>query len=334
MIAVYSEAEIRHRPEYEFEGNGFVLRRHPEAAGRADAIRAALHSELGVAAVPPNPVSARDLEAVHDRDYLRFLEEISKTDTVVGPDTFALRGIARVPQNPMAALGYYGTDPATPIGRGTWEPVRAAASVAWTAADLVAGGGETHYAICRPPGHHAGRDYFGGFCYLNNAAVAAERLRPLGRVAILDFDYHHGNGTQDIYYRSSDVLFASVHIDPEYGFPHFYGFADETGDGEGAGFNRNMPLPKTATVDDYRRAVDEVLVMIADFAPASLVVSVGYDAYEGDPVGGLCLSFDEFQRIGSQIRSLGVPTVLVQEGGYSMDDIGRCAVAFVSGMLG
>jgi acetoin utilization deacetylase AcuC-like enzyme len=330
---VYSETETRHAPEHEFEGNGFYLRRHPEALGRGTQILQALEADLGLSAEPPREIGDRELETVHTPDFLRFMREISGTSKIVGPDTFALRGKAQAPKSPMAALGYYCTDPATPIGPNTWEPVRAAASVAITAADIAVESASSCYALCRPPGHHAGADYFGGFCYLNNAALAADRLRGLGRVAVFDFDYHHGNGTQDIFYRSADVFFASIHVDPEYAFPHFYGFEDEMGEEAGRGFTRNYPLAKTCSSHEYRRAVDDALGRIAEFDAAHIVVSVGFDAYEGDPVGGLCLSFADFESIGAAIADLQRPVVLVQEGGYSMENVGSCAVSFVSGLL-
>lgn len=332
MTVVYSSTETKHDPKEEFEGNGFLLRAHPESRGRASAILEALRRMPDVRVETPDEISIQDLCTVHEHGYIEFLTAISETDRTVAPDTFAVRGTGRPPKNPIAAIGYYGTDPATPIESGTWEPAFAAAAVALTGAAKILAGERSAYALCRPPGHHAGRDYFGGFCYLNNAALASDELRSLGRVAILDVDYHHGNGTQDIFYRSSDVYFASIHADPEVAYPHFYGFRDELGAGPGRGFNRNYPLAKGCSASEYRRTVEEALARLEAFAPASLVVSVGYDAFEGDPVGGLCLSFDDYEWIGRAIADLRVPALLVQEGGYAVDELGRCAQALVYGL--
>jgi acetoin utilization deacetylase AcuC-like enzyme len=334
MTVVYSEAEQTHAPEYEFEGNGFTLRKHPESRGRAEHILQALRRNRRVQTARPEPASPGDLTGVHAADYVSFLREVSEIDRTLAPDTFIIRGKGRAPRNPIAALGYYGTDPATPIVAGTWDRALAAASVALSAADRVASGEKACYALCRPPGHHAGTDYFGGFCYLNNAALAADRLLSRGTVAIFDFDYHHGNGTQDIFYSSNRAFFASIHVDPEIAYPHFYGYRDELGQGPGYGWNRNYPLSKTCTANEYRTAVLDAMYRIANIDPEYLVVSVGFDAYEKDPVGGLCLSSADFAWIGSTLAELDKPTVLVQEGGYAIDALGECATAFLGGFEG
>jgi acetoin utilization deacetylase AcuC-like enzyme len=182
--------------------------------------------------------------------------------------------------------------------------------------------------LCRPPGHHAGSDLVGGFCYLNNAAIAAQVLRGEHEcVAILDVDVHHGNGTQDIFYERDDVLTVSLHADPVRFYPFFWGAADERGRGEGEGFNLNLPLPRGTGGDEYLAALDQALGAIDDFGPGALVVALGLDAFVDDPLAGLGLTTKDFGRVGARIRSLGLPTVLVQEGGYPSDELGENLVA-------
>jgi len=215
---------------------------------------------------------------------------------------------------------------------GTWEAAFAAARCALTAAALVSEGARSAYALCRPPGHHAARSVYGGYCYLNNAALAAQALRDAGsaRVAILDIDYHHGNGTQDIFWARGDVHFTSIHGTPDTEYPYFLGYADETGVGEGAGCTRNFPLPRGTGWDTYAAALEEAMAGLRAFAPDALVVSLGVDAFEHDPISSFRLSSAHFADIGHRIAAAGWPTVLVQEGGYAVDDIGTNVVAVLS----
>jgi acetoin utilization deacetylase AcuC-like enzyme len=190
------------------------------------------------------------------------------------------------------------------------------------------------YALCRPPGHHATRARYGGFCYFNNAALAAGRLAPLGRVAVLDIDFHHGNGTQEITYGSDGVMYVSIHGDPNDSFPFFYGYAGERGKGAGEGYNLNLPLSQGADWAVYQPALQRALEAIADHGCRALVVSAGFDTCQGDPLGGFALQPEDFQPIGEAIAALGLPTVMVQEGGYVVDLLGRCAEALVAGLMG
>ncbi len=200
------------------------------------------------------------------------------------------------------------------------------------AARLVRDGADAAYALCRPPGHHAYADMAGGFCFLNNTAIAAQDLVATGRrVAILDVDVHHGNGTQGIFYRRADVLTVSLHADPLRFYPFFWGYAAERGEGEGLGANLNIPLPRGTGDAAYLEALARAMRRIRAFAPDALVVALGLDAHEGDPFKGLAITTGGFGRIGAAVRGLGLPTVLVQEGGYLSDDLGANLAAFLQG---
>jgi acetoin utilization deacetylase AcuC-like enzyme len=262
--------------------------------------------------------------------------------------------------HPVAAPGYYCFDMSAPIVAGTYAAARAAADAALTGAALLLEGQRAAYALCRPPGHHAGRDMCGGYCYLNNAAIAAEHLattdhRPptadkadtqhairntrhgsrvthhASRVAILDIDYHHGNGTQQIFYERGDVLFVSIHADPARQYPYFAGYADERGAGEGLGANLNISLRANVADERYLAALDEALAAVRAFDPRFLVVSAGFDTYGGDPIADFALSSAAYPRIGRRIAELGLPTLIVQEGGYAVDALGQNAVGFLRG---
>jgi acetoin utilization deacetylase AcuC-like enzyme len=225
----------------------------------------------------------------------------------------------------------------TLVGPGTWPAARAAVDVALTAADLVADGARAAYALVRPPGHHATRRGFGGSCYLNNAAVAAQRLRDRGaaRVAVVDIDAHHGNGTQAIFYDRADVTYGSVHVDPGAGwFPHFVGFGDETGAGAGTGATCNRPVSPGTGDAGWLDALDTVLGHATEPGPEALVVSLGVDAAGGDPESPLEVSTEGFAAVGELLAGLGLPTVLVHEGGYDLDRLGHDTVAVLSAFRG
>jgi acetoin utilization deacetylase AcuC-like enzyme len=229
-------------------------------------------------------------------------------------------------------MGFYAVDPSTPIVEGTWDAALAAARCALGAAAAVADGARSAYALCRPPGHHAGPSTYGGYCYLNNAALAAQLLRDRGlrRVAVLDLDAHHGNGTQEIFWERADVLFVSIHGTPETEYPYFLGWADERGAGAGEGFTVNHPLAHDATWTEYAPALDAALEAVAAFAPDALVVSLGVDTFEGDPISPIALRGEHFPLVGRRLASLRAPTVLVQEGGYALAELGE----LVAGVLG
>ena len=234
----------------------------------------------------------------------------------------------RIPTNIDGKLGYYAMAAETSISGGTWEAVRASADVALTAADHVLGGARSAFALCRPPGHHAASDLFGGYCFVNNAAIAAQKARDAGveRVAILDVDFHHGNGTQAIFYDRSDVLFASIHGDPKDAFPYFLGFDDETGRGDGEDSNLNVPLPPGTPYAAYEQGLNRALEKIAHYDPGLLVISLGVDTFAEDPISFFKLQSDDFAKLGARIETLGLPTLFVMEGGYAVAEIGVNAV--------
>jgi acetoin utilization deacetylase AcuC-like enzyme len=236
------------------------------------------------------------------------------------------------PASIVGRLGWHTADTACPIGPGTWHAACASADIAATAAQLVIDGERAAYGLCRPPGHHAYRDMAGGFCFLNNSAIAAEHLRQThARVAILDVDVHHGNGTQAIFYQGPDVLTVSLHADPARFYPFFWGHAHERGDGPGLGANLNLPLALGTGDDGFLAALDTAAKTIAAFAPGALVVALGLDASEHDPLRGLAVTTEGFHRIGAAIARLGLPTAFIQEGGYLSDMLGTNLTATLAG---
>ena len=234
----------------------------------------------------------------------------------------------RIPTSIDGKLSYFALDAGTPITAGTWSAITAAADVALTGVDLVLGGDRHAFALCRPPGHHAAADVYGGYCFFNNAAIAAQSLRDRGaaKVAVLDVDYHHGNGTQAIFYDRPDVVFTSIHGHPEQEYPYFLGYADETGEGSGEGANLNLPLHWGAGWDEYEQALAAACQFVAGHRPDALVVSLGVDTFKDDPISRFRLDHDHYLRIGEAITALDVPTLVVFEGGYAVAEIGINAV--------
>ncbi len=346
MRVVFSPDHARHAPEREFEKSQFQTPfEHP---GRADIIYAALAADPAFAVVAPSAFGTGPIEAVHDPGLVQFLEtaweeyqvECGPTHDVV-PDVFhhaALRaGMpgGRRPTSVAMLLGWWCYETTTPLTEGTYAAARASVDVALTATDAVLAGEPAAYGLCRPPGHHAARSVYGGYCFFNNAAVAAQHAVAAGaKVAVLDVDYHHGNGTQQIFYERPDVLYASVHADPVRAYPYVTGFADETGTGRGAGANLNLPLPPGVGDDDLLVAIDAALTAVSRFGADLLIVSLGLDMYGGDPIADMAISTDGFFASGALVAEAGLPTVAVQEGGYASDDLGRNAHAWLRGLAG
>lgn len=279
------------------------------------------------------------VERVHHARYLDFLAhahaqwvQIPGASSEVHANVFAMRAPgAGYPSSVVGRAAFHFHDQLAPIGAHTWEAAMAAAHLAVAAADAVLGGARCSYAMCRPPGHHAYADMAGGGTYLNNAAIAAEQLRThFARVAVIDIDVHHGNGTQDIFWQRPDVLFISLHRSPEDYHPFFSGYANEVGAGDGEGFSFNLPLAVGMADAGYLREFDRATACIAAYAPEALVVSLGLDAHEKDPAQGLLLSDAAFAVMGRELRQLGLPTVLVQEGGYNPEVVGGSLLAFLS----
>jgi len=293
------------------------------------------------------------LELVHDKAFLDHLASVYGAWVAAGfpadvgqdrvvpyvfPTAAMLAGMPeRVPSAIHARAGLYCYDRMTLVGPGTWTAARAAVDAALTAADLVAAGEPAAYAICRPPGHHATRAGYGGSCYLNNAAAAAVALRRAGvdRVAIIDVDAHHGNGTQALFYDRGDAFYGSAHVDPGAGwFPHYLGFADERGTGEGAGRNRNVPLAPGSGDEVWLAGVAEICADVAAFRPGAIVVSLGVDAAADDPESPLRVTESRYRRSGGLVHELGVPVVAVHEGGYHLPTLGSLTVATLGGLTG
>jgi len=290
--------------------------------------------------VAPTRFGLEPVLRVHDREFVEFLGSAARDWAAAGnrgeaiPDCWPARRMAqRRPTNITGKLGYYAMAGETSITPGTWEAACAAADAAITAAEVLRGGGRSAFALCRPPGHHAARDLYGGYCFLNNAAIAAQYLRDHGaaRVAILDVDFHHGNGTQDIFYERNDVLFVSLHGDPAEAFPYFSGYADETGAGAGDGFNLNLPLPRATTFSVWREALTAGLDRVRRFAPDAIVVSLGVDTFAGDPISFFRLQSADFTSYGQMIAACGVPTLFVLEGGYAVAEVGVNVVNVLTG---
>jgi acetoin utilization deacetylase AcuC-like enzyme len=238
-----------------------------------------------------------------------------------------------LPQNFAARLGLFCFDSGSPLMAGTWAAARGGAACALAAARELLGGARSAFALTRPPGHHAGPDFFGGYCFLNNAAIAAQALRDGGkqRVAVLDVDYHHGNGTQTIFYERADVLTVSIHGDPVTEYPFFLGHADERGAGAGEGFNLNLPLPRGTGFEAWCAALDQAIDTIDDFNADALVVPMGLDTFEGDPISGFTLKSDDYDTVGRLLAAAGVPTVFTFEGGYAVAEVGVNAVNLLEG---
>lgn len=308
-----------------------------EVPARAEAILACVQAAQIGPLVKPIDHGLAPILAVHDAGFLQFLQnaytESAALTGSAGPvftHTFATRYRGPVPQGFYALKGYYAFGWGSPILEGTWEAAYWAAQCALTAADLVREGERAAYALCRPPGHHAASDLYGGYCYLNNAAVAARALQAQSdRVAILDIDYHHGNGTQAIFYADPTVFFASLHAHPSDDYPYYWGYADELGDGPGLGYTRNWPLPLGTDDGAYLDALDRALEALIGFQPDWLVVSAGFDTVHGDPEGGFELTTEGLHKVGKRIAALGLRTVIVQEGGYRLDRLGEDAVGFL-----
>lgn len=333
MIIVYPSHHVRHRPPNEiYNGNRDP---HAEVPERIERIRESLQAIEGIRFILPRRFPLSWIERVHDHAYVSYLAEAGRIagNTYQYPSVFPYRDTLRV-NNEVARRGMYSFDMYTPVGGTTYQTACASAMAALTAASLVRRGERVVYALCRPPGHHAERSRMGGYCYFNNAAIAAEYLSTRGRVAVLDIDVHHGNGTQQIFYHRSDVLFISIHANPNEKFPYFSGYADERGQDQGIGYTVNYPLELHANDQKYDRVFQRSLSRIKSFTPTYLVISVGYDAHISDSIGGLGLSTSYFQKMAKIIDRLHIPTVLVQEGGYNVETIGEIAKGFVEGFTG
>lgn len=339
MDAWYSDHHQAHHGQSELIGGqlvpGFEL---PVRAERV--LDAFLEAGLGLVHTPADAGLAPIL-AVHEADYVDFLRgawdawrAIDRAHPALPMIWHAGLGLPQErPRHIEGQLGYYSMDAGCAIVAGTWTAAYWSAQCAITAADALGRGAPAAFAICRPPGHHAAARTMGGYCYLNNAAIAAERLRGQGhaRVAVLDIDYHHGNGTQSIFWQRDDVFFASLHADPHDDYPYFSGHASERGEGEGYGATLNLPLPAGTEAPEYLAALEQALEAVDAAACTATVVSLGVDTFEHDPISRFKLTSDDYLRIGQRIAALGRPTLFVFEGGYAVDAIGVNAVNVLQG---
>ena len=288
----------------------------------------------------PDDLGMKPILAIHDKGFIDFLQIAWQDWQAAGykgeamPTVWPARRMSqRIPTDIEGRLGYYSLACETTLSGGTWEAAYASAQVALTGAQRLNEGAKAVFSLCRPPGHHAAIDMYGGYCFVNNAAVAAQHLLDTGakRVAILDVDFHHGNGTQDIFDTRDDVLFISLHGDPMDAFPHFLGHADEKGSGAGVGFTVNYPMPPKTNFPTWRMALIKALAQIAKYAPDKLIISLGVDTFETDPISFFKLKSKDFATYGADIASLNLPTLFVMEGGYDIAEIGINTVNVLQG---
>jgi len=346
MRAFYHPDQSLHDPQ-QFMQIGRI--REPKDLPRRTEVLLAALAKRNITAEKPADYGVEPALSIHTKPYLDFLQsayerwsKIAEAGPEVLPNVSPYwNGRPEWQNRPacrsdsiVAQAGYYLGDLAVPVGPNTWTSALRSSHTATAAADAVMDGAPFAYALCRPSGHHARTDRASGFCYLNNSAIAANRLRGrYGKVAVLDVDAHHGDGTQEIFYRRSDVLTTSIHVDPNFYYPFYIGYADERGHGDGEGCNVNVPLPPKANDTAFHAAIDKALMEARSFGAEALVVALGYDSHREDPLGMLDVSTEAFRGIGERVRAAGLPTVVVQEGGYQISVIGDCLGQFLDGLL-
>lgn len=336
MKTYFAEEQRRHDPK-SYLSSG-ARRPNPEVPERVERLLAGAKA-AGCEIERPRSYGLGPMAAIHTPEYIDFLQHIfTRWQRIEGASAEVIPNIhpiARAGSYPASAVGqagYHMADTSCPISEHTFESSCWSAWTAMAAAEAVEAGASSAYALCRPPGHHAFADVAGGFCFFNNSAIAAQRLRKQAeRVAILDVDLHHGNGTQGVFYRRADILTVSIHADPARFYPFFWGHADERGEDAGLGANLNLPLPRKSGDDVFLEALGVALRRIEAFAPDALVVALGLDPFEGDPFGGLSVTTPGFARIAEAIATLRKPTVIVQEGGYLCDALSSNLTSFLTG---
>lgn len=313
---IYSPLHKKHNPKWEIINEEKVP--YAEVPERIEQIVNELKKQgMGDSIIAPQKFSQRYITAVHQQHYLEYIKRIAQKEAKKKRD------------------GYFTTffinDLCAPIVPTTYDAAVESVHSALTGARLLEKE-RIVYALCRPPGHHAEKNRMGGYCYFNNAAIAAQYLSQKGKVAILDIDFHHGNGTQQIFYERADVLYVSLHVDPRVGFPYIAGFADEEGSGDGKGYNRNFPLPLGTGEETYMKTLMQAVQLVKNHQPTSLVVSCGFDTYIQDPIGGFKLTIPFYNKIARVIHALNIPALVIQEGGYNVEDLGKIAYSFVKGL--
>lgn len=336
MKNFYAPQQTLHAPALELQNGEMVP--YAETAKRVAAILDAIAPPI-----PPEDYGLAPIAAIHDAGYLDFLQTAFPRWKEAGrpgdafPYVFPVRGRRPLDLSRIDAdLGQYAYDCGTPVSAGTWETAYWNAQTALAGLNAVLASSGTHFALCRPPGHHAGADYMGGYCYLNNVAIAAQSALDQGatRVAVLDVDYHHGNGTQDIFYERADVLTISLHADPKMDYPFYWGHSDETGAGKGAGANLNLAMPRGTRWPAYREELSRGLEAVTRFKPDLLIVPYGADTYRGDPISFFDIETGDYEHMARDISALGLPTLITMEGGYALDALGANVASFLSGFHG
>ncbi|MFK8251402.1 histone deacetylase family protein [Ancylobacter terrae] len=341
MKTVYSPRHLGHSGQVELY-NGAIVPAF-EKPERAEMIRAAVEGRGFGATVEPTAHGLDPLTRVHDRAYVDFLGTVRQMWIEDGrsgpilPSFWKAPGMRAIePETVDGKLGHFSFDAGCCLVEGSWDAIQSSADVALTGVDLVQAGDSAAFALCRPPGHHAHAANMGGYCYINNASVAAQAFRDAGagRVAILDVDYHHGNGTQSIFYDRADVLVCNIHGDPKQEYPYFLGHADETGTGAGEGFNANFPLRWGTDFGVWFDALEAACRKVETYGPDALVVSLGVDTYKDDPISQFRLDSPDYLAIGARIAQLRKPTLFVMEGGYAVEAIGVNVANTLEGFVG
>ncbi len=336
MKAYFAEEQRRHDPK-SFLSSG-APKPNPEAPERVERLLAGAKA-AGCTIERPKNYGLGPIAAIHTPEYIEFLQHIfERWQRIEGASAEVIPNIHPIarggsrPDSAVGQAGYHMADTSCPISAETYDSSCWSAWTAVAAAEAIEAGASSAYALCRPPGHHAFADVAGGFCFFNNSAITAQRLRKSAdRVAILDVDLHHGNGTQGVFYRRADVLTVSIHADPVRFYPFFWGYADERGEGPGLGYNLNLPLARKSGDEAFLDALAAAIRRVEAFAPDALVVALGLDAFEGDPFGGLSVSTPGFARIGEAVAALSLPTAIVQEGGYLCDALSDNLTSFLDG---
>ena len=336
MKAIFDDRQWHHDPKH-FMANGKLLP-NPEQPERIKMLRSGAEA-AGCSFEAPKDAGLGPVAAIHSPEYLTFLQtiydrwqHIKGAGKEVIPNIHPSNRTDSYPTTAVGQAGYHQADSACPIASGTWEAAYWSAQSAVSGADALSGGGDAAYVLSRPPGHHAFGNLAGGFCFLNNSAIAVERLRAEGlRPAIVDVDVHHGNGTQGIFYARDDVLTVSLHADPAHFYPFFWGHAHERGAGDGLGHNLNLPLPRGTNDDGFLAALETALNRVRAFGADAVVIALGLDAYIGDPFKGLAVTTPGFARIGAELARLNLPTLFVQEGGYLCEELGQNLTSVLSG---
>ena len=343
MDIIYSEDHRKRASKTELYG-GELLPPF-ECPERMDFILEAIEKTSLGTIHSPKDFGRDPITAIHDEGFVTFIETCWQEWVAAGFKGEAIASVwpsrsmpsPRIPSFIDGKMGYYTLASETSISAGTAEAAYTSAQVALTAADaIMKGQARMMFALCRPPGHHASKDQFGGYCFYNNAAIAAQHMHDQGaaKVAILDVDFHHGNGTQAIFYDRDDVLFLSLHGDPAEAFPYFLGYAEETGLGAGEGYNVNYPMPPKTPYSKWSEALDDALGRIRAFGADSLIVSFGADTFENDPISFFKLTSADFIDMGRRIATLNLPTLTVMEGGYAVSEVGTNTVNLLLGMEG